>query len=794
MRRYDNLKIRTKILLGFCSVVIILLLMVTYTLVGLGGVINSHENLASGHFLRRDTRYDYRYAFETMQRHTNAMLMYGSIGDTGRVELSYSHINDALMHAIASLEEYKRLVMQDDDIPQDEKVLRDVTANRVINILLNYHASITRQVFHLALGGDVAGGVQAILDGREIAYYLYEVNAELNTISDVWIERINRDNLQAETTTYTIMTTALALIVFASIVISIFTANSISKPLQRLSKDALNVSRGDIAVNGTSGREDEIGRVSNAFVAIVNSLNLLIESIELGVRETKQGHILHNYQDSRLQGVYATILGNTNNIAQEYRGVFDMLTDPLIFIDSGFKILYANPASKNLVSAGDANVVDMHVNDFLNADISNHPATAKAFEEGVPQVAELQLKSSSNKHFDVEYKCIPFSYEGSNESALLMMTNITNIRDIQRYTYKLNTYRHERMEKLTGTIVAAFEKANLTVNIPQSSFDKDTQGIALEQDAVEAIVQKATDTIKSYVDEVSRVLAAVADGDLTVSIDREYIGDFASIKDSINNISSSLHTTMSGISSSADQVLSRAGRISSNAFDLSAGAQEQARSVEELNEAIGMITRQTQQNADNALLANELSGKSSANAQSGNAAMEQMLEAMAKIKESSNRISNIVHTIQGIAFQTNLLALNASVEAARAGEHGKGFSVVADEVRSLAGRSQTSVTETTGLIEDSISRVEAGSKIAESTAESLNAIVESAGEVLAIIGNISAASKEQAEAVKNISDGLVQISNVAQSNTAVSEETAAASRELNSQSETLRRLVSFFKL
>ena len=228
---YNNLNVRTKILIGFCIVIIAMLLMVGYTLLGLREIISSHENLASGHFLRRDTRYDYRHAFEAMQRHTNAMIVYSGTGDDANVELSAALAYQAYLDALASLDEYNKLVAADEDIPLDEKNLRWETSALVADILGQYFREIVSVVYLHSLEGNLSAGIQTIHEGQEIAAHLDEVNDFLNSISDVWIAGIDAANADRETTTYTIIIAALILIVLLSVCVTIITASSINKSI-----------------------------------------------------------------------------------------------------------------------------------------------------------------------------------------------------------------------------------------------------------------------------------------------------------------------------------------------------------------------------------------------------------------------------------------------------------------------------------------------------------------------------------------------------------------------------------
>ena len=301
-------------------------------------------------------------------------------------------------------------------------------------------------------------------------------------------------------------------------------------------------------------------------------------------------------------------------------------------------------------------------------------------------------------------------------------------------------------------------------------------------------------TLNDYVSEISTVLTSLAEGDCTVETHQEYLGDFVAIKTSLNVIISNLNNMFTNINQSADQVSSGSDQVSSASQALAQGATEQASSIEQLSASVTEIADQVNKNAANAVNANKLSLQASSEVQRGNEHMQQMSSAMLDISEKSNQIGKIIKTIEDIAFQTNILALNAAVEAARAGQAGKGFSVVADEVRNLASKSAEAAKNTTALIESTIQAVGNGTKIADETAASLNAIIDGAKKTTDLIGEISAASNEQANSINQIMLGVDQISAVVQTNSATSEESAATSEELNSQAKVLKETLAFLKL
>ena len=545
----------------------------------------------------------------------------------------------------------------------------------------------------------------------------------------------------------------ISTVVIITILIWIVT-NVVSKPIKKLVTLVSEVSRGNMNVNTDDTlSQDEIGKLTQDVYALIEIIKTMIGDLSKITHELNiAGDLEYRMDANKYSGSYKNMVEGINTLVEAFVGdILEVMRAFTELGDGNFNVQIRKWPGKKIVINEQFDLLVSSLNS-IHAEIENLAKSAAA--------GNLNVKADESK------------YQGGWAQLLgdlnALIDSVSEpLFEIERSLTEMEKGNFEA--KMTGNYMGAFN-------------------------AVKQAVNQTEDTTLSYINEIAEILDSISNGDLTVSINHEYIGSYSPIKRALTSILDSMNKTMSEINIAAEQVLSGSTQIAQSSMHLADGSTRQASAIQELTATIETINEKTKLNSENAADANNLAQKSTKHAQSGNESMKTMVSSMVSIKESSANISRIIKTIEDIAFQTNLLALNAAVEAARAGEQGKGFSVVAEEVRNLAAKSQQSAKDTTTLIEDSNNKVEGGMEASHDSAESLKTIVEDVQQVSAIISKIAEMSYEQSESITHISIGLNEISKVVQDNSATAEESASASQELNTQAEILKQRVSFFQL
>ena len=753
-----NLKVRNKLALGFIIPILLLLVIVIVSVTSLIGIGRDHNNIYS----YPNEQYNSIRSVELELAELRHIVALAAL-NTGNHPMI-----DSLEAEIAARRE--RIVSEIDAIrtslDEDPFVTPDIAASRVHqihrmeNLIYIYIDGFASAIIDLARIGQQTTGHQAVaLDlintaegDLDVTVYddfgllHYDIQSSLSEV------REQIDNNSQNTVWMVIILAAVAVVMAMGIAMLI--TKMITKPVSEVVYAMGQVAQGNLNVNIKDDSKDEMGDLARSAKSLISTLQRLLSDMDHMADDHEKGEIDTFIDAKTFEGDYGLVADKVNKLLQSSIDTQNTVVGTFVEIAEG------NFDADMDMMPGKKAMLNVAVNDM------------RACIQAVNNEIGLLIDAAANKG-DLAVRIDESKYHGGwreimkglNSVAEAVDAPITEIGDV--------------MNRLGQ----------------DGKLDKRVEGNYAGQFlAIKSVVNSTMDVLSDIINDVSSILSSVAKGDLTASVNNDYPGDFSLIKESLNNITQTLHRTMSEINAAAQQVYAGASQISVGTISLSEGTTTQATAVSELNSSLDVIQQQTKQNADSAVEANTLSMESTKSAQESNHAMRLMLESMMQIKESSKGISNIIKTIQDIAFQTNLLALNAAVEAARSGEHGRGFAVVAEEVRSLAAHSQAAAAETTVLIEDSITRIDAGGEIAETTAASLDAVVASADKLLNIINGISDASSNQAEVISQISVDADKISEVVQNNAAVSEETAAATEELKAQSEILQELISYFKL
>lgn len=674
--------------------------------------------------------------------------------------------------------------------------------------------SVDTEAVNSALNGE--SGTKIIVD--------YNGNPVLSAFSELtfsgikWVILAEIDEAEAFAGVIQLRTQMIIIGLIAAALISAFAyfvSRLISRPIVSLAETIAAVeSKGDFSLFANNDNDDEVGKTCQSFNSLLSNLdntfsqtNLVLKALSAGDFEKKiEGEFVGVLAETT-DGVNSTVeqlklsseeqaeqrklaeesAEKANSVAQmaeaeaakalRIKQALDVANNNTMIADNNHDIIYMNGALSKMMTEAESDI-RKDLPNFEAAKLMG--ASMDAFHKK-PGVQRDRVEGL-NSEFQTLTKV-------GGRSFLLVLNPIINAEGKRLGTCIEWTDRTQEIaiEKEVDLVVAAAAAGDFSQRV-------DLEGKSGFFKSLSEGLNSLVDTADAGLQDILRVLGALAKGDLTQGIDSEYEGAFGQMKNDANATNAQLTDSVGKIIDASNAISSAANEIAQGNADLSQRTEEQASSLEETASSMEEMTSTVKQSAEHAGHANDLAIEARTKATQGGEVVAKAVSAMSEINASSKKIADIIGVIDEIAFQTNLLALNAAVEAARAGEQGRGFAVVAGEVRSLAQRSADAAKEIKDLIRDSVTKVEDGSALVNESGETLNGIVEAVEKVSNIIEEISTSAVEQTSGIEQVNSAVSQMDEMTQQNAALVEEASASGEAMASQAKGLINLMNYFTI
>lgn len=750
---FNNLKIRTKLLLSGATIAIVTLVVtIAVALVQMEN-INSSYNVLINHPIAANMHSIRTQSYvRGLHNAVFNMALQGFLNNPSEVNDIWAEASNFYELAMNSIDNMEHTIDVGIEFSSSGVVRALNYIGELRDLVQLYFNTVAYPIYQHYLQGANVIADSVIENGNMLFRDLIDLTYTASDVFDFLQYRHSytvANNFSIAILYFIIVSFVIIILVF---VLLIFIATTISKPVKQLVNVANEIALGNLNFNidHTFETKDEIGMLAKDFYKVMNIFKTLSLDLEKFMYNTNDlGNLDYKMDTSTYSGSYKEIVEGINDFADSFANDISYMLSIIDHINNGdFNVSVKQMAGKKIILTQKLEELLENLNG-INTTIIN---LAKQTAQG-----NLTVYINEDEYFG--------GWKDSIQ-ALNRLTNSINIpfEELQQVLSKMSNGIFTHM---TGTYQGEFEKAKKATNI-------------------------TIDNISKYINEILFILSKMTQKDLTYTPKEEYVGNFIHIKTSFNNILDTFNNIIMDISYVSDHLNSVAHSMSDGSTSLSANTEEQSAILQDINHKVIKINNDYHDSLEKIKEVNELCCISKERADLGNNDMQSLLSSMKGIKEYSNKITQVIQTIEGIAFQTNLLAINASVEAARAGDMGKGFGVVAEEVRSLANRSSEAAKETSELIAETIRRVEEGTSLSEQTAISLNNIVGDITGIANIIKNVYEISKRQVNSFEGITDDIDQISNTVSKDAFTAQDNAASAEEMANQAEVLRGHVDGF--